>query len=248
MSSHILLPMLCYNSLDIISKTISFFKKQDIDVFVLDNYSNDGSWEYLKDNRIPCKRVNTNNLFDLNKLNNERISIIRKIRPDWVLRVDSDCFVLSKTIKRFIESLGNNFNICYSQCLRFYNTGENRISDDPRKVFFYFDNLKQLPVLHSYNDFITYSGDKVIMRKERPFTYERCPALDYGNTRSKEKREEEFKRRRLAWKNGLSKYWGRHYISASRRGWIWDKNKLTDIRKTKYFSRFKQVFYLEGEM
>jgi hypothetical protein len=245
MSSHILLPLLCYNSLDIIPYTIDFYKKQDIDIFVLDNFSNDGSWEYLKDNRIPCKRVDTGGLFDLNKLNNAREIIIRKIKPRWVLRLDSDCFILSNTIKKFVTSLNNNFNICYSKCFRFYNTGEEINQRDPRQVFFYFDYLKHIPYLHTYKDFIKYSGDKVIMETEKKLMFG-APVLDYGNTRPKEKREEEFKRRKLAWRKGLSKHWGKHYVEFSKMGWVWDKKNLTDVRKSNYFLKFKKVFSLKG--
>jgi len=50
---NILNPIVCYNSLNILPYVVEYNKKEGVDLFIIDNYSNDGSWEYIQDMKIP---------------------------------------------------------------------------------------------------------------------------------------------------------------------------------------------------
>lgn len=236
--------VLCYNSLDIIPYVIDYNKKEGIDIFVLDNYSTDGSWEYLQENKIPSERVDTDGAFDLNILVRSKQKVICDLKPDWIINVGGDCFAVTpKPLRRTImdvEKLG--LNVIYMPFIRLFNTGEERISEDPRKVFFNYALVKKsFPFIHKVEGFVRYKADSVILKEERKTTVRGC-VLDYGNTRSKEKREEEYRRRQLAWERGLPKDWGTHYIYASRRGWKWNKKRLEDIKQSEYWRIIKKRF------
>lgn len=237
---HILLPMLCYNSLDIIPYTIKYYQKEDIDIFVLDNYSTDGSWEYLQDNNIPSKRVDTNNCFDLNQLLHYKEEIIHQKKPDWIIVSGSDDFILTPTpMIDFIQNINNNgFDIIEIPLIRFLNTGEIKKNfSDPRDIFFYYEQYEPMKVIHSYKKFDNYFADTPIMNSDHMIIQpSNCLFIDYGNTRGFEKREEEYKRRKLAWKRGLPEHFGSHFKNASERNWIWDKKDLSDIRKSEYWN------------
>jgi len=235
---HILNPMLCYNSLDIIPYVIKCNQEENIDLFVLDNYSTDGSWEYLQDNKIPSKRVDTNNTFDLNLLLHYKKEVIDKIKPDWIILTGSDDFIYSSVpVINFIKKVSSNgFDVLNIPLIRFFNTGENRINPDPRKIFFYYSIQGYMKVFHTYKNFTEYFGDEPVMDKNYQIAQtENILFLDYGNTREKEKREEEYQRRKLAWERGLPRHFGNHYKDASERGWLWNKNNLNDIRKSVYW-------------
>ena len=244
---HILNPMLCYNSIDIIPYSINFYKKQDIDVFVLDNYSNDGSWEYLNDNKIPCKRVNTNETFDLRILVKEKEDIIRKIKPDWVIKAGADSFIITDKpiidVVKETEKMG--FNIICFPFIRLFNTGEKRLDPDPRKVFFRYKLIKTCQTIHNLSDFAGYLADHINMRnRKRKIINEFC-VLDYGNARPKEKREEEYERRKKAWKKGMNRNWGNHYRIFSKGGWLWNKDDFEDIKYSNYWKTIKKCFILD---
>ena len=234
----ILNPFLCYNSLDIIPYTIEYYQKEKIDIFVLDNYSSDGSWEFLQHNKISSKRVDTNETFNLALLLKNKFELIRNMKPDWVIRVGSDCFVTTyKPLREIIEDANKEgFNAVSMPFIRLWNTGEKRVNQDPRKVFFnYSIVLKDHICMYKVKDFKGYKADRTRLKNENVKRIEESCILDYGNTRGKEKREEEYQRRQLAWDQGLSRRYGTHYISASEVGWLWDSKNFKDIRKSKYW-------------
>lgn len=243
----ILNPMLCYNSLDLLPYIIEYNKSEGIDLFVLDNYSNDGSWEFLQHHKIPSKRVDTNNSFDLDILLKEKLNVINQIKPDWIVNSGSDDFIIppSGTLRNFIESMDKiNLSIIECKLIRFNNTGEPRKYIDLRREFFYCDiNCGYLKSIHRYKNFIQYFGDDPIMDCNHTIgRVDNLLFLDYGNARNKELREDIYERRKLAWERGLPRNFGIHYESYSKRDWLWNKNELTDIRKTKFWSVINNKF------
>ena len=75
----------CYNEINYLPYFIRFYQSQNIDIFVLDNYSNDGTWEWLQKNQISCERFDTDESFDVVKQQNLRIQKYKELNPDWVI-------------------------------------------------------------------------------------------------------------------------------------------------------------------
>ena len=65
--------------------------------------------------------------------------------------------------------------------------------------------------------------------------------INYGNTKTKEEREETLERRRKAWANGEPPGHGSHYLEGERNNWIWPIEDLTDIRETKYWKYVQKL-------
>lgn len=243
---NILNPMMCYNSLDILPYVVEYNKKEGVDLFIIDNYSNDGSWEYIQDNKIPSERIDTDGAFDLNMLLKKKSEIIHKIKPDWIILAGADDFIITpdKTMVNFIDGIDKlGFDVIDMHIIRFQNTGENRKYLDPRKECFYCVVQESIKSIHSYKNFTEYYGDTPIYNKEYMIAkVEDSLFLDYGNTRNKELREDMYQRRKTAWERGLPRCFGTHYELYSKRGWIWDKSELIDVRNTKYWQIINNKF------
>lgn len=230
----------CYNSLDIMPYVLEYYRKEGIESFVLDNYSTDGSWEYLQDNKIPSMRFDTGETFSTNKNIAAKLAVIRELKPDWVIRNSSDYFILTPlplraTIERIHKE--EKYSAISMPFCRIWNIGEQRtVGDDPRNICFYYSTLIDNYVsIHKSKGFESYQADATTMLNGKPIVLGGAVVLDYGNTRSKEKRDEEYHRRQLAWERGEPRGHGVHYAPASKRGWLWEKEEFKDIRKSKYW-------------
>ena len=233
----------CYNGLDILPYILEYNRKEGIDSFVLDNYSTDGSWEYLQDNKIPSKRMDTDGAFHVTKIQDAKKEIIHGLKPDWVLRGSSDHFILTpNSLRETIETVDNDgYNAISMPFYRIKNTGEERLENgDPRKIYFYYSpHFAQENfgcAIHKVNGFNGYSADDIDMTNIKTYIINGACLLDYGDTRSAEKRDKEYQRRQLAWGRGEPWLYGRHYVSGSERNWEWEKDTLLDIRESEYWS------------
>jgi len=238
----------CYNSLDIMPHVLEYDRKEGIDSFVLDNYSNDGSWEYLQDNKIPSKRFDTGGAFYTSKIQEAKSKVIHELQPDWVIRGASDHFILTPgPLRATIEQADKEgYNAIFMPIGRVWNTGEPP-NGDPRKIYFYYSfdkyTIKSLVGIHKSAGFESYSCEWTHMVDTKPSPLEGALLLDYGNTRGKEKRDEEYRRRQLAWQRGENKGHGKHYKPGSERGWVWNKEEFSDIRQSKYWPMIQDRFW-----
>lgn len=139
-----ILACLCvYNELDILPYLLRYFGSQGIEVFIFDNFSNDGTWEYLKDNRYNCSRFDTGGKFCLKENIRRKVEKWHSEKPDWCIYSDADEFPLTtdfKTLSQFIENRSKKgFNVIRQRIAYFYPTGkENFGLQDPRKIFNYY--------------------------------------------------------------------------------------------------------------
>ena len=234
----------CYNEIEYIPYTIAYYKKIGIDVFVLDNYSTDGSYEWLIDHKIPVERVDTEGAFHLERLQKARIKKMHELKPDWVIYGDADEFIVTvSTPLREIIALADQkgFNELVCRKFEFYNTGEGRPKGNPKNTYYYYANpfgeKGGIARIHKYDFQVTYDMDFFVFKEEKPCVIEAF-VLNYGTTKSKEQREDVFKRRQKAWDKGLPKLIGSHYLKQRARDWIWDKEALLDVRNFEPLRRF----------
>ena len=71
---------------------VNYYIKQGCDIFVMDNFSNDGTYEWLLENNISTTRIDTNDSFYLSKLQRALVEEIKKISPDWIIYTGVDMF------------------------------------------------------------------------------------------------------------------------------------------------------------
>lgn len=224
-----------YNEIEFIKYKHKWSIDQDIDLYVIDNMSNDGTWEYLQENKIKSHRVDTNETFDLLKLQNEVLIVLNKEKPNWFIYNGCDEFFFTKNgLRKDIEiSDKNGFDAISLKHLEILNTGENiEPSDNIFDKFFYGAKQKNQIRIKKYSKDIKITGDNL--------SYKKLNFLDfglfanYGMTKNKNSRMETLKRRRKAWDSGLPKNYGQHYEKANLKNWEWDKTNLTNLKNSEY--------------
>lgn len=231
----ILVAAFAYNERPYIPYMVDHYRKQGCDLLILDNYSSDGTYEWLLENNVKTDRVDTNETFHLMKLQKALMGAIHKDRPDWVVYCGIDCYYyLPDGIQAEIEKadkLGcttvdvNHFSM--------YNTGE------PFKLpfyenYFFGNNHRRLRMIGKYCSGFEIIADSVVSRG-RTFM-SRGLFINYGMCKPSSEREETYRRRVEAWGEGERRNHGVHYKPAAERNWIWSKETLTDIRETELYS------------
>ena len=224
--------MTIYNEMEFLPHVRDWCIKEGLDLYIIDNYSTDGSWEWLQKNQIRSHRINTNESFDLVKLQREIILTTDANEPDWVIYSGADTFFyFDVTIKRLLENAESmNVNIIELPLIDMCRTDEKGSAFE---CYFYRDAKPSLGYVYKWEPNITYTRDFVNLKRRRSLT---APGvmINYGRTKTPKERQILLRRRQRAWKNGLDRKAGRHYLRDKAKGWKWDKSELKDIRNSEY--------------
>ena len=232
-----------YNEIDYLPLKKRWCDANGLDLYVLDNYSTDGTWEWLQDNKVNSERVDTRGSFDLPLLQKATMCALRRLNPSWIVYIGADTFyVAPKKLKDYISEVDKKgFNVISFPWNNFYNTGETMEVFDPVNTYFYYSTFRKVDFIMKYHPKLEIRADDIFGRPFKKFHGD-IQAFNYGNTKPAEARLETLRRRQKAWKGGMKKEWGHHYKEGNKRGWTWDKKTLTDIRKDlkwKYIKKLK---------
>ena len=85
------------------------------------------------------------------------------------------------------------------------------------------------------------NGDDLIINDSNPILISDSIMINYGACKPKEEQEVKLLRRERAWKSGLRKGTGRHYIKGKIRNWIYDKKDYIDIRNTDKYKFVQRI-------
>lgn len=224
-----------YNEIDILPNQIKYIKSQGLEPYVLDNYSTDGTWEWLQDNNIPSHQFDTKGTFDLEENHKVMLMLSKNLSKNfqWVYFADADLFPVCSdfTIKEMIELADqHNFNSIFTRTFHFENKGEQGNDN----VFTKYNEIsggdKWLKIV-KISDLKGLAGDGCIVD---PMNYvtkiynNEIILFNYGNVKSLKDRQETFERRKKAWKNGLNKNYGKAYLINSKNNWI-SQQKTTNV-------------------
>lgn len=245
----ILCILTAYNEIEYLPYKKKFCDYHDLDLYVIDNYSDDGTWEWLQDNNIASHRFDTNGMFALGLLQKEivRTLLSLKRKPDWVIYNGADMFpiILPNLKDKILEIDDKGFNLAAMPWIGIFNTGEDR-SKDPFNTFFYCNRNPggEGWMLHKYHDSVSYYADNAqfsnIPNKKIKIN---GLMINYGDTKTFENREIIYSRRKKAWESGVTHVaHGNHYREGHDNNWIWNKNELQDIRLT---DNFKYIRHLQ---
>lgn len=231
-----------YNEIKFMPLKKQWCDRNGVELYVIDNMSKDGTWQWCKKNNIPSRRVDTNEAFDLRILHASIMHTVHEQRPDWVIFNGADLFpIVPDTLRTVIETSHNNgYNQIVLPWIMFYNTGEKSETFDPFNTYFYFGHERGVAMISKYSPRMKIEADEVKIPHPKQVRYPGVIA-NYGHTKSKAEREETYERRKRAWKLGMNKGWGIHYKPAHQRGWVWDKKKLNDIRESEYFKYIQKL-------
>ena len=221
-----------YNEIKFMPLKKKWCDMNGLDLYVIDNYSNDGTWEWLQENNVMSHRIDTKGAFDLSMLQGEMTRTIHKIRPLWVIYNGADTFPVTrgKLCDDIMDVKKQGFNQIAIKWINICNTGEE-FNGDYINTYFYFQSIKNTVMISEYHNRLKISADVIQIRKPRIKIIEGFN-INYGNAKPAIERNETYARRKLAWDRGMIKAWGIHYKPGSDRNWLWKKSELSDIRTT----------------
>ena len=227
----ILATAFCYNELPYIETWVKYYRSQGCELFVLDNLSNDGTYEWLIRNEIPCARIDTRESFHLTELQKALNKHIHRIKPDWVVYTGIDLFLITDDgLKQTIEKLDTQgFGKVPLMCFGALNTGE-KFGMPLHKHFFNAGYWKDITLIGKYNKDFSLDGDNITNGYEEP-QFTSGIMVNYGACKPAEEQEIKLKRREKAWAEGLRAGTGRHYRKGKAKNWIYSKEGTSNLKE-----------------
>ena len=239
-----------YNEIELLPFKIDYIVKNNIDCYVFDNMSTDGTWEWLQENKVPSERFDSDNMFNL-KLNIKLIAEkIYEVKPNWTIFAGCDIFYANKenkTLRQVIEEADSkSFNIINSayRSLTFYYTGTEKSGIDPRlNYMFYIPGeigherciAKFCPDFKIVAD--RFKFENMNTMKDPNFLF-----LHYHLRHdAKLRKTEQYVRRKKAWDLGLvPANWGSHYRKlVNEKIFVFNPKALADIRNSGMWKQIK---------
>jgi hypothetical protein len=234
---NILVAAFAYNERPYIPYMVEYYRSQGCDLLILDNYSTDGTYEWLVENNVRTGRVDTKDSFHLAKLQAELSKEIAKIKPDWVVYTGIDAYYFFEgTIREEIEKAdAAGHNSIEVKHIEVHNTGEIFKLPFPENYFYMAGPFgKGLRMIAKYAYTIKIHADEI--RVSMASVYKSTGFfINYGFCKPREERELTYARRQKAWTLGEDRGHGVHYRPAQERNWVWTKPEFTDIRTTEYY-------------
>jgi hypothetical protein len=233
-----------YNELQFIKHKIKWAREQNLNLYIIDNLSTDGTWEILQEHKIASHRFDTQGVFHLNNLKTEVLKTIHQLKPDWLIGSNgADTFYFTpQGLRKDIElAEQEGFDGLILDFFDIRNTGE-RYTEDLNLYEVYQHGIdmrqKRKPIV-KYKEDLELFGDNF-----NPRFCKIIPdgvLLNYGMTKPAVERENTLRRRQLAWDIGLDPRFGSHYLRAQANNWCWDKNQLVHINDTPWAYTLKHM-------
>lgn len=234
--------MTAYNEMTFMPIKLDWCRRNDIDLYVIDNMSDDGTWEWLQSNGVASHRFDTQGAFHLEWLQQEIVKTLHDLKPDWVIYHGADLFFQTDGgIRATIERADSDgYNLIDMECLTFFNTGEQR--NHPITSFRHFGSQGAITMIHKYYPDIVYKADDVRFSEHKNIRLSSDGVIiNFGQTKRAQEREQTLSRRKRAWELGLNKNYGNHYTSGSDQNWIWDKIELQCIDTSKHLKYYESI-------
>lgn len=243
-----------FNEVELLPFKIDYLNKNEIDYYVFDNMSEDGSWEWLQENKIPSERFDSNGMFDLKRNRDLMHKKIHEVKPDWVMDIPPDTFFVHlkyNNLRDTIEHIDKeNYNIVNTgfPLFEFRYTGKEEPGLDPRLSYFYYidflPNTKSRCIAKYSNDLsICDWTDYFMLPNKKVYGNADFALLHYAIRHDGwERKTQEYERRKKAWEAEVSlKQWGVHFKEfLSDENWVKSAEKLQDIRKTNFWEHIKR--------
>ena len=234
----ILMVIAVYNELRLMPLKLRWCQANRVPLYVVDNYSKDGTWKWLKDHKdqlAGIHQVDTHETFDLRILQKSIMSVVHKRKPDWFIYASADLFAVTDFLMCDLLELldSNEYQALSLPVVNLNNTGEKWKTYDPLNTYFYFKDGARVTMTARYHEDMECFGDRVGMPGQKVYPAQGA-LFNFGFTKSAKERNETYERRKRAWANGMKAGQGKHYPVAASHNWIWTKEELRDIRESEY--------------
>ena len=231
----VLFLMNSYNELPLLKVKHRYCIQQELDMFVIDNMSNDGTAEYLHENNIQHSFIDTNNCFDLRPLLKEMQRQLHINKPDWFIYHGMDVFPMTyagiKQSIRAAELMG--FNMISGTQFTFCNVGYKQTAANPFVGNYHYKITFTGAMICKYDSSVKITPDCIL----HPNPFIMNSELAYIETHvfnTPERRQEILERRQRAWGNDMPRNWGTHYQEEAHTGFITPIEKCKDVRDNKW--------------
>jgi len=229
-----------YNEIELLPYKIDYMAKNNIDTYIFDNMSTDGSWEWLRINNIPSSQFNSDGMFNLVLNMNLVQNKIHELKPSWAILSGADIFYTHlsyKNLREAIESIDRDGYNAINSGFRAFNfrftESSEEISEkirDPRLVYkYYTEDVVKDTCIAKYSPGLKISGDHFIVPGQKTYRNNNLIFLHYCFRHdAKQRKTEQYLRRKKAWDAGKTPVgWGRHYKKmVEGNNFVRDKNTL----------------------
>jgi glycosyltransferase involved in cell wall biosynthesis len=226
--------ILCvYNEIDILPHKVEWADRNGLDLYIMDNYSTDGTWEMVNEMKIPCSRIDTGGAFDTRIIEKAKMQIVDNIKPEWVIHNGADLFhFYDKPVWDFICDVDKQgFNMICSDMIDVCRT-EKEDYEDPFH-YKYYRYSKPVTFVFKYIPGVKIVGDEIVYPVEAK-VIKYGLMVNFGRTKLPEQRKELLRRRRKAWANGLDDRFGRHYLREAAQQFRWRAADLELLKGSRY--------------
>jgi glycosyltransferase involved in cell wall biosynthesis len=229
-----------YNERDYLPECIEYYTSQGCDLIFVDNYSTDGSYEYLVKRGVNVVRFDTGGAFHLTKLQSKLLEQVYSIKPDWFVLMAPDTFqIFSGTIKNTIEICEKcGHNLIQTQLINMHNTGED-FKLPLYKNFFYGEKIKYIKMIGKVSSSLKIGSDNLLVANSNTLTS--GITVNYGGCKPAKEKDEVLERRQKAWDQGLGIGLGGHYRRGKKLNWKRNKKGLLHIPNTDYWDLLKKL-------
>jgi glycosyltransferase involved in cell wall biosynthesis len=171
-----------YNEIKYIKHFVNFYRKQNCEVLILDNYSTDGTYEWLLKNNVKTGRVDTGGTFHLGMLQAALVDRINRIRPEWLVYCGIDLFYYFEgSIEDEIrKAKAKECQIIEVDHLDGYNTGEP-FQMPFQNTYFYVKICKNpLQMIARWHPKFRFAGDRIYLSNEAKVHKSTGFVINYG--------------------------------------------------------------------
>lgn len=231
----ILMLHIAYNELNLLRYKLAHCKRNGIELFVIDNMSNDGTGQWLKENNVNHSFIDTNDSFDLRPLCAEMTKKVHELKPDWFIYAGVDMFHESANgVSAMIEDCDKDgFTQIRLKQYSFERTDEQVDKEgNPFNNYFYCMHRGAYVLISKYDKSINIVPDG-IERNNAIIKDGNGVVFEMHASKSVEERIVFFRRRQKAWQNGLASNMGGHLASGAKSNFTFKKSTLSDVREMK---------------
>lgn len=239
---NILMIHTAYNELNLLRYKFEHCKKNNIDLFIIDNMSNDGTDTWLKENNIKHSFIDTNDSFDLRPLLTDMENKIHELKPDWFIYCGVDMFYEAEEgFHNMIENAEKDgFTQIQTDQYVIRNVGEGDKPGNPFCSHFYSSPKYNYILISKYDKSIQIVPDGI--KRENILIKQGGICFEMHASKSVEERMETLHRRKKAWKEGLDTNYGSHYVNLQTKNFTFNKSECVDIRELKQeFELYKKL-------
>lgn len=232
---------LCYNEIKLLPYQYEHCKQNNIEMFVVDNLSNDSTREFLQSKNIPHCFVDTNESFDLVALQVVLARKIHELKPDWFIYSAGDMFYeTAEGLRNTIEKCdAEGYNQIEMKLRQFPNIGEeikpgnpfcNHIFACEKTEYDYSAEYNKRTLIAKYSEDVKIGPDAIIM--DNPVIKGDAGIIfEMHACKTTEERMQTYHRRKKAWENGLNKEFGWHYTLGASHRFIFEKDRCINIEE-----------------